>query len=226
MARFLLIRHGESVWNGERRIQGNQDPPLSTRGRRQAELVARRLRVLLPQAGAVYTSPLRRAAETAEAVRAATGLPVFAEPGIREMGLGKWEGMTVSEIQAAFPGAYEGWLDDPLAHPAPDGERLEAFAGRVTGAFERMRVAQPGKDVIVVSHGGPIKALLCHVLGLEIRSLFRIKQDNTAVSLVEVNDATRRVVLVNDTCHLAEAGADLAPRDVLTDTGPGADLAP
>ena len=223
MARFLLIRHGESMWNGERRIQGNQDPPLSPRGRRQAEILARRLRLDLRRAAAIYASPLRRAAETAEAVRAATGLPVFPDPDLREMCLGKWVGMTVPEIQAAFPGTYEEWLSDPLAHPAPGGERLEAFATRVTAAFERIRAARPGRDAILVSHGGPIKAVLCHVLGLEIRSLFRIKQDNTAVSLVEVDDTTRRVVLVNDTCHLAEAGADLAPRDVLTDAAEAGD---
>jgi len=225
MPRYLLIRHGESVWNGERRIQGNQDPPLSPRGRRQAELLVPRLRLHLPRAAAIYASPLRRAAETAEAVRAATGLPVFPDPDLREMCLGKWEGMTVPEIQEAFPGTFEGWLADPLAHPAPGGERLDAFARRVTDAFERVRAAQPGRDAILVSHGGPIKAILCHVLEMEIRSLFRIKQDNTAVSLVDVNDATRRVVLVNDTCHLTEAGADLAPRDVLTDTGEAGDHA-
>ncbi len=207
------------MWNGERRIQGNQDPPLSPKGRRQAELLARRLGPHLPRAAAVCTSPLRRAAETAEAVRAATGLAVFPDHGLREMCLGKWEGLTVPEIQAAFPGTYEAWLADPLANPAPGGERLEAFARRVTDAFERVRAAQPGDDMILVSHGGPIKALLCHVLGLEFRSLFRIKQDNTGVNLVELDGATRRVVLVNDTCHLTDAGADLAPRDVLTDAG-------
>jgi len=225
MPRYLLIRHGESVWNGERRIQGNQDPPLSPRGRRQAELLARCLNGHLPGAAAVYASPLCRAAETAETVRAAAGVPLFPEPDLREMCLGRWEGMTVPEIQAAFPGTYEAWLADPLANPAPGGERLEAFGRRVTRAFERVRAAQPGRDAILVSHGGPIKALLCHVLGLDIRSLFRIKQDNTAVSLVEVDDATRRVVLVNDTCHLTEAGADLAPRDVLTDAGAAGDNA-
>lgn len=225
MPRYLLIRHGESVWNGERRIQGNQDPPLSPRGLQQVELLARRLNAYLPGAAAVYASPLRRAAETAQTVRAAMGLPLFTDAGLREMCLGKWEGMTVPEIQAAFPGTYEAWLADPLMHPAPGGEHLEAFGKRVTDGFERVRAAQPEKDVILVSHGGPIKALLCHVLGLEIRSLFRIKQDNTAVSLVEVDDATRRVVLVNDTCHLTAAGANLAPRDVLTDAGAAGDNA-
>jgi broad specificity phosphatase PhoE len=224
MARYLLIRHGESLWNGERRIQGNQDPPLSPRGRRQTDLLVAHLGSHLPEgAVAVYTSPLRRAAETAERIGSAAGLPVLPEPDLREMSLGTWEGRTVPEIQAAFPGAYERWLLDPWAHPAPAGEPLEAFARRVTGAFDRIRLAHPGADLVLVSHGGAIKALLCHILGLPIRLLFRIKQDNTAVSIVDADEFTRRVVLVNDTCHLADAEADLLPRDVLTDAAGVAD---
>ncbi|RPI11404.1 MAG: histidine phosphatase family protein [Zetaproteobacteria bacterium] len=224
MARYLLIRHGESIWNGERRIQGHRDPDLSPRGRRQADLVAAHIRATLPgAAAAVYTSPLRRAAETAERIGRAVGLPVVPEPDLREMSLGRWEGMTVPEIQAAFPGSYERWLADPLAHPAAGGENLEAFARRVTGAFDRMRAAHPGRDLLLVSHGGAIKALVCHVLELPIRSLFRIKQDNTAINIVDVDETARRVALLNDTCHLADAGADLLPKDVLTDAGDAAD---
>jgi broad specificity phosphatase PhoE len=218
MPRFILIRHGESVWNGERRIQGNQDPALSDRGRRQADLLVAGLTDRFPKsAAAVYTSPLRRAAETAERIAGAFGLPIVPEPDFREMRLGRWEGMTVAEIQAAFPGTYERWLADPLAHPAPGGEKLEEFFARVVGAFTRMRESRPGADGVLVSHGGAVKALLCHVLGLDVRALFRIKVDNTAVSVVEVDETTRRVVLLNDTCHLAGAGGDLVPKDVLTD---------
>jgi alpha-ribazole phosphatase len=227
MALITLIRHGESIWNGERRIQGNQDPPLSPRGRQQAALLSARLGSHLPQRpAALYASPLRRAVETAEIVAAAVSLPVMTESGLREMALGSWEGRTVPEIRADAPGAYEAWLRDPQAHPAPGGERLEAFAARVIAGFERLRGFHPGADLILVSHGGPIKALLCHILGLEVRSLFRIKQDNTALSAVEVDGETRRVVLLNDTCHLRDAGSDVAPRDVLTDAGPEADVAP
>jgi broad specificity phosphatase PhoE len=218
MARYVLIRHGESVWNGERRIQGNQDPPLSPRGRQQAARLAAGVSRRLRTAVAIYTSPLRRAAETADALGAATGLPVLPEPGLQEMRLGRWEGMTVPEIQAAFPGSYERWLADPLTHPAPDGERLEDFAHRVVEAWTRLCAARPGDDLVLVSHGGPIKAIVCHVLGVHPRWLFRIKQDNTAISVVEADAVTSRVILLNDTCHLAEAGADLAPRDVLTDS--------
>ena len=219
MPRYVLIRHGESVWNGERRIQGNQDPALSDRGRQQADLLVAGLAARLPKSvAAVYTSPLRRAVETAERIAGAFDLPIVPEPDFREMRLGRWEGMTVAEIQAAFPGTYERWLADPLAHPAPGGENLEAFFARVVGAFTRMRESRPGADGILVSHGGVVKALLCHVLGLDMRALFRIKQDNTAINQIELDRDVRRVVLVNDTCHLSEAGADLAPRDVLTDS--------
>ena len=218
MSKFMLIRHGESVWNGERRIQGHLDPPLSLRGRRQADLLAARLQADGPHSvAAIYTSPLRRAAETAERLGPAFGLPIAPEPDLREMCLGAWEGMTVAEIRMAFPGAYERWLEDPATAPAPGGEGLAAFSARVVRAFEGMRARHAGAEIVVVSHGGAIKALLCHVLGLDPRFMFRIKQDNTAVNQVELDGGVRRVILVNDTCHLAPAGGHLAPRDVLTD---------
>ncbi|HSB70633.1 MAG TPA: histidine phosphatase family protein [Candidatus Methylomirabilis sp.] len=226
MARITLIRHGESVWNGERRIQGNQDPVLSPRGRRQADLLVRRLRAHLKRpVAAVYTSPLRRASETADRIADALGSPVIREPDLREMSLGVWEGRTVAEIQAAFPGGYERWLEDPLACPAPGGEDLRGFERRVAGALARMQQAHPGADLLIVSHGGVIKALLCLVLGLPIQHLFRLKQDNTAVSHIELDREVRRVLLMNDTWHLREGGGDLAARDVLTDAAEIADPA-
>jgi alpha-ribazole phosphatase len=218
MSKYLLVRHGESVWNNERRIQGNRDVELSLRGRRQTALLVSRLGAHLPgNVAAVYTSPLRRAAETAERIAAACGLPVVADPDLREMSLGSWEGLTVPEIQAAFPNQYERWLEDPLAFGAHGGEDLRAFERRVERALRRMREAYPGNDLIVVSHGGVIKALLCFAMGLDIRQLFRIKQDNTAVSQIQVEGEAWRVLLVNDTCHLNAGGEGVAARDVLTD---------
>jgi broad specificity phosphatase PhoE len=220
MPKLVLIRHGESLWNGERRIQGNQDPPLSPRGLRQADRLVARMQAQRPgRVAAIYTSPLRRAAETAERLAAALRLPLVGEPDLREMSLGRWEGLTVPEIQAAFPGAYERWLENPAASPAPGGEALPDFARRVVRALTCMQEAQPGADLILVTHGGVVKALLCHVLGLDVRYLFRLKQDNTAVSLIQLEETDRRVLLVNDTCHLSEGGEDLMARDVLTDAG-------
>ncbi|MBI3122435.1 MAG: histidine phosphatase family protein [candidate division NC10 bacterium] len=226
MPRFILVRHGESVWNMERRIQGNLDPELSPRGRRQTDLLVLHLKAHLPDAvAAIYASPLRRAAQTAEQIAATYTLPVIQEPDLREMSLGQWEGMTVAEIQAASPGRYEQWLEDPLTFPAPGGEDLRAFERRVVGALQRMQAAHPGADLIVVSHGGVIKTLLCFALGLDVRFLFRLKQDNTAVSQVELDGRLRRVLLLNDTCHLNAGGGGVAARDVLTDAAEVADPA-
>ena len=218
MPRFILVRHGESVWNSQRRIQGTLDPELSPRGRRQTDLLVSSLRPhLTPGVAAIYSSPLRRAAQTADRIALAYQIPVVLEPDLREMSLGTWEGMTVAEIQATYPGCYEQWLEDPLAFPAPGGEDLRSFERRVVGVLERMRDAHPKAGLIVVSHGGVIKALLCVALGLDVRYLFRLKQDNTAINQIELDGRVRRVLLLNDTCHLGQGGEGLVARDVLTD---------
>ena len=218
MPRFILVRHGESVWNSQRRIQGTLDPELSPRGRRQTDLLVSHLRPhLTPGVAAIYSSPLRRAAQTADQIALAYQIPVVHEPDLREMSLGTWEGMTVAEIQATYPGCYEQWLEDPLAFPAPGGEDLRSFERRVVGVLERMQNTQPKADLIVVSHGGGIKALLCFALGLDVRYLFRLKQDNTAINQIELDGRVRRVLLLNDTCHLGQGGEGLVARDVLTD---------
>ena len=225
MPTFILVRHGESVWNSERRIQGSLDPELSPRGRRQTDLLVAHLGThLSPTVAAIYASPLRRAAQTAARIAEAYRLPAVSEPNLREMFLGEWEGKTVGEIQATFPGLYERWLEDPVAFPVPGGEDLKAFERRVVEAIQRMRGDHPGADLVVVSHGGVIKAVLCHALGLDIRYLFRLKQDNTAVSRIQLDGASRRVLLLNDTCHLNGARG-VVPRDVLIDPGGTADPA-
>jgi alpha-ribazole phosphatase len=225
MSSFVLIRHGESVWNSERRIQGSLDPDLSPRGQRQTDLLAAHLGTRPVGAAAVYASPLQRAAQTAERIAGVLHLPVVYDPDLREMFLGEWEGKTVAEVQTAFPGRYEQWLEDPLDFPPPGGEDLRAFERRVVGAFERMQRDHAGAELIVVSHGGVIKALLCFALGLPVRHLFRLKQDNTAVSRIQLDGQVRRVLLVNDTCHLRDGQGGLSSLDVLTDGGAVADPA-
>jgi len=226
MSRFVLIRHGESVWNSERRIQGSLDPELSPRGRRQTDLLVSHLETRMPHpVAAIYASPLRRAAQTAGQIAGALHLPVVHDPDLREMFLGTWEGKTVAEIQAAFPGRYEKWLEDPQAFPAPGGEELSAFERRVVGAIQRMQRSHPGEDLLVVSHGGVIKALLCFALGLPVRHLFRLKQDNTAVNRIQLDEQTRRVLLLNDTCHLHDGRGGASSQDVLADGGGVADPA-
>ena len=124
---MLLIRHGESIWNQERRIQGNLDPDLSDRGRAQAELLAERLKGR-PFA-ALYTSPLRRALDTATILGESAGLAPRSIDGLREIRLGEWEGKTATEIRTASGDLYDRWLDRPLdVSSPPGGEEIRAFS--------------------------------------------------------------------------------------------------
>ena len=150
MATILLARHGETDWNKAGRWQGWADPPLNDTGRAQARALAEQLRDT--PFDAVYSSDLRRAHETAEIVAAPHGVPVITDIGLREIDVGSWSGLTRAEIQERFP---EG--------NRPDGETREQHASRVLAAVERIARANPGRRILVVTHGGTMRALHGHV---------------------------------------------------------------
>jgi probable phosphoglycerate mutase len=149
---ILLTRHGETDWNRDQRVQGHTDRPLNDTGRAQAEELARTLAD--EPLDAVYASDLSRAHETARAVAEGRGLPVRTEASLREKSFGTWEGLTGSEIQERFPDALQGHWGD--------GEQADEMAARVLEAVRRIAVAHPGERVLVVSHGGPLRAVLRH----------------------------------------------------------------
>lgn len=144
---LLLARHGETEWNREERYQGHADPPLNDTGRAQAEELAERLAA--EPIVAVYSSDLRRAAETAAIVGARLGLPVAQKAGLREIEVGSWQGLTKAEIDG------RPW----------DGETYEHHAERVTRALRDIAVRHPGQTVLVVSHGGSLRRVQEAVLG-------------------------------------------------------------
>ncbi len=150
MTTVLLARHGETDWNREGRWQGWADPPLNSTGREQAAVLARQLRET--PFDAVYSSDLRRAHETAELVAAPHGVPVITEPGLREIDVGSWSGLTRDEIAERFPGGER-----------PDGETREQHAARVLAAVERIARANAGRRILIVTHGGTLRALHGHV---------------------------------------------------------------
>ena len=154
MAELILVRHGETDWNRDRRYQGHADPPLNEAGRTQARELAAALEGL--ELDAIYTSDLRRAAETAEIIGAARGIPVVQDPGLREIDVGSWSGLTRPEIEERFPGATEH-----------DGESREAHLERVRSAVERIAARHLGERVLIVSHGGSIRTLRRHALQVD-----------------------------------------------------------
>ena len=203
---MILIRHGESTWNQERRVQGHMDPSLSDRGRAQAELLASRLKGR-PFAS-LYTSPLRRALETASVLGESVGYRPEPVAGLQEIRLGAWEGKTTEEIRAIYGNAYDRWLDAPLdAGGPPGGEAVRDFQQRAVATLEDLRTAHHDGDLLVVTHGGVIKVYLCYILGLDLNQMFRIKADNTAVTEVLFQRGRATLALLNDTCHLNGAHA-------------------
>jgi len=199
---LVLIRHAESEMRG--RYLGRTDPPLSGRGHAQASTIARRLagEPLL----AIYSSPLRRALDTARAIAAYHGLEVRAMEGLAEMDFGDWDGLTYEEIARRSPEHLARWLEDPVAVHPPGGETLAHMAQRVEAAVQAIRDRYPQGPVAIVSHGGPIRSLICRALGLPLGAHWQVRQDIAAITRLDWHDTGAVLSLLNDTCHLWRKG--------------------
>jgi broad specificity phosphatase PhoE len=153
MTEILLARHGETDWNLERRVQGQTDRPLNAAGLEQARVLADQLAA--ETLVAVYSSDLARARDTAAIVARGHGLEVMLDPDLREKNFGSWEGLTDVEIEDRFPDAVRGHWGD--------AETGEAVAERAIAAIDRIRMLHPAGTVLVISHGGPLRAILHHL---------------------------------------------------------------
>jgi broad specificity phosphatase PhoE len=210
-ARLMLVRHGQSTWNREHRIQGQLDPPLSDEGRRQAELVGNRLAGR--RFAAFYSSDLQRAFQTAEVIGDVIGQPPSPTPGLREIFLGEWEGIRAGELASRFPGAWARWNQKPDWDLVPGGEGAAVFEARVAVALDAILDRHPHEDVLVVTHGGVIQVALHRVIGRSSYGLFAFKIQNASISLIERSDGRTIIGGSNDVSHLEPA--------LPTEPGPG-----
>jgi broad specificity phosphatase PhoE len=179
---LLLARHGQSDWNATRRWQGHADRPLTEKGRAQAQALAARLEHI--ELDAVYSSDLRRAAETAAEVARAQGLEPVQYPELREVDVGSWSGLTRAEAEARFPEGFSRWRE---GYPGwDDGESYEAMTDRVLGTIHGITCAHQDGRVLVVSHGGPIRAIHAAALHLDIHAYRRLRpvEPNARLSAV------------------------------------------
>jgi probable phosphoglycerate mutase len=207
-ARLILVRHGESTWNAEHRIQGQLDPPLSDQGLRQAEHLAGRL--AKRRFVGFYTSDLARARQTARAVAARIGKEPEVEAGLREVFLGEWEGLHTAELAERYPSAWESWTVEPSWDLVPGGEGGREFEARVNGTMDRIIAAHPHGDVLVVTHGGVIQVALHRIVGRPSQGLFPFRIQNTSISVIEKRSGRFVISSVNDTGHLENAGVEAA----------------
>ncbi len=182
-----LLRHGEP--EGGVLIRGWQDDPLSETGWRQMREAV---------AGAspwqrIIASPLVRCSAFADELGGRLGIPVSREERLRELGFGAWEGRDPAELYREDPRAVEGFWADPTANPPPDGEPFDRFRERVTGALAEIAASHRGEHLLLVIHGGVIRMLVAHVLGMPDANLFRIEVPYAAASRIQVEAGTARL---------------------------------
>jgi broad specificity phosphatase PhoE len=198
--RLIVVRHGETAWNRERRFQGRQDVPLSAEGQRQAEAVARTLAPELP--AAVYTSPLGRARDTARAIAEPHGLPVTPEPAFVELAFGGWEGLTVAEVQRIFPELYARWRREPHTVRFPGGEDLEAAGARVRAALDELKALHANQAAIAVTHSVIVRLIVLGALALSSDRLWAVTAEPGGITEIEYGNGWTTVHRMNTRQHL------------------------
>lgn len=183
---ILLARHGETDWNAVGRWQGHTDRALTERGRRQAVELAERL--ANNAIDAVYSSDLLRAVETAEPVAQRLGLPLQTLPELREVDVGTWAGLTRDEVAERFPDGFRRWSEWQTGWE--DGETYDEMGERVVGAILRLAGEHPGERILVVSHGGAIRALHAAAAGIDLATFRQLRQvvENARVTSILVKN--------------------------------------
>jgi len=200
-----LARHGEVLHAAEGRFFGHTDIALSDVG--QAQVTALGESLGGEPIEAVYSSDLLRARTSAAPLAVARGTDVVAVPPLREMAMGRWEGLTFAEIRAREPELCAQWLADPFAMAFPGGEGLPDLQARALPALRSVVQRHAGSRIAVVAHGGTNRVILADALGLPLGNIFRLAQDYAAWSLIEYRDHDAIVHILNQ----RPAGAPVAP---------------
>lgn len=181
--RLLLLRHARIVADHVGQLIGATDVSLDPSGKAQAQAMADRVRRWGPQA--CYGSPMQRCRQMASAV--APGLPLLVDPDLREIDFGRWEKRTVQEAARMDPSLVEHWADFDLDFAFPNGENVGAFLRRVQAAADRLVRAEP-QTVLVVTHGGVIRTMICHLLGIEPRKYLAFDVPYAAMAVIDIFD--------------------------------------
>lgn len=200
MTKLYLIRHGETAWNAASKAQGSQNIALSENGRMQAKLLANRMKNY--HIDHIYSSDLDRAYETGKIIAEPLGLPVEKIEGFREMCFGEWEGLTHHEIRSKYDEHYSVWRSKPHEADIPGGEKLIDVQKRGLRALHQLVETHKNENIVVVSHGVAIKAILLGLMDIDLSYFYRIRQENTCINLVEFTDYGPVIVTLNDTSHI------------------------
>jgi len=202
--RVILIRHGETDWNAEGRIQGHLPIPLNDRGLAQAEALSARL-ANIPFV-ALYSSDLLRARQTAEAIGRSSGHEVCTDERLREWDLGILSGLLRTVAEELHPEAFGIFRNRIVDEPVPGGESIRARFNRVTDAVQDIAAAHRGDTVVAVTHGGPLGDCFRRAVGAPLESKVKIDLFNAGVNVLLIKDEGWQVESWGDVDHLAEIG--------------------
>jgi len=206
LTRILAIRHGETAWNRETRMQGQLDIELSDTGHRQAACLARALADEVIDA--IYSSDLARAVQTALPLAAARRIRVTTDPGLRERCFGVFEGLTYRDVAVRWPDDAERWHQrDPGYGPA-GGEALRDFAARCVAALTRIAAAHPGQHIAIVTHGGVLDCLYRSAARIDLGAARSWAIGNASIHRLLFTDLGFTLVGWGDTAHLEDGALD------------------
>ena len=200
MTRFVLVRHGQTIWNQEERFRGLSNVPLDEVGLAQAEATARRLSIEKP--AAIYSSGVHRAVQTAEAIARPHALAVHPLPGITDIDFGLLQGLTVQEAILRWPTVVESWMHTPQLTRFPEGESLGDLRERAARTLAELGARHPDDTVILVGHTVINRVILLYVMGLGNERFWRLSQSTCAINVFDAQDGEFTIVSLNDTCHL------------------------
>ena len=198
--RLIVVRHGETFYNAQRRLTGQSDVPLTPLGERQAAALGDCLAT--EHVDVVVTSDLERARVTARSIAGNHGLDLQEDIDLRELAFGEWEGYTYDEVLARDANRASLWRADPCVYAPPGGETVAQLRDRCARALKRWQTLYPEASVLWVTHGGLIGVLLCHVLGIDLKRRWQFRHDNASISEMLFRGEHVTIVRLNETAHI------------------------
>jgi len=216
----VIVRHGQTVYNRKNLFRGRYDLPLDDVGIEQARSTAAFLAAAGAVSGpvtAVYSSPLRRARETALPIAELLGLEVAVAGELNDVDVGRWEGRSAPEVETLDAGLYRMWSKEPARFAFPGGESLASVHARTAAFLDRLPARHDGQNVVLVTHRVPAKLIVAHILGLGAEIFWRVRIDNCSISAARLSAEGHVLTLVNSTWHLPagdeESGSRAAKPD-------------
>lgn len=192
---LILIRHGETDWNKQSRYLGNTDLPLNEKGLQQVAEIASLLKTFQPNV--LYSSDLIRANQTARLIEKIFSLPLHTDKRLREINFGLWEGKTYAELSDKERVLSANWFNDPNSITIPGGESWQKFQSRVLAFLQEIIPQHRNEKVIVVSHGGPIKIIIAHFLGVSGSKISHLQISPASINVVDIYDQKGFLKLLN-----------------------------